>query len=115
VPVSTEEIIVNHVEEEHGRAVALLEKAVNINSGSMNFAGIKAVAELLAPEFEELGFITEWIDGEPFGRAGHLVASRERRGPKILLRSRTWHNGHERRRRGHDSCAARDACRECTR
>jgi len=85
VPVSTEEIMVNHVEEEHERSVALLEKAVNINSGSMNFAGIKAVGELLAPEFEELGFTTEWIDGEPFGRAGHLVAYRERRGPKILL------------------------------
>ncbi len=85
VPVSTEEIMVNHVDEEHARAIALLEKSVNINSGSMNFAGIKKVGELLAPEFEELGFTTEWVDGAPFGRAGHLVASRESKGPKILL------------------------------
>jgi len=85
VPVSTEEIMVNHVDEEHARAVELLEKSVNINSGSMNFAGIKAVGDLLAPEFEDLGFTTEWIDGAPFGRAGHLVAYRESRGPKILL------------------------------
>jgi glutamate carboxypeptidase len=85
VPVSTEEVMVNYIDEEHARALALLEKSVNINSGSMNFAGVKAVGELLAPEFEELGFTTEWIDGGPFGRAGHLVASREGRGPKILL------------------------------
>ena len=70
VPVSTEEIMVNHVDEEHARAVALLEKSVNINSGSMNFAGIKVVGALLAPEFEELGFTTEWIDGAPFRRHG---------------------------------------------
>jgi len=85
VPVSTEEIMVNHVDEEYARAIALLEKSVNINSGSMNFSGIKAVGELLAPEFEELGFTTEWIDGAPFGRAGHLVAARQGSGAKILL------------------------------
>jgi glutamate carboxypeptidase len=77
--------MVNHVDEEYERAVRLLEASVNINSGSMNFAGVKAVADHLAPEFEELGFDVDWIDGTPFGRAGHLVASRGNRGPKILL------------------------------
>lgn len=85
VPVSTEEIMVNNVDEERARAVALLRASVNINSGSMNFVGVKAVAEHLAPEFEELGFDVEWIDGTPFERAGHLVASRGDSGPKILL------------------------------
>jgi glutamate carboxypeptidase len=85
VPVSQEEIIVNHVDEEFDRAVALLEASVNINSGSMNFAGVKAVADHLAPEFEELDFAVEWLGGSAFGRAGHLVASRGDRGPKILL------------------------------
>lgn len=85
VPVSAEDIMINHVDEEYVRAVALLEASVNINSGSMNFAGVKAVADNLAPEFEELGFSVEWIDGAAFGRAGHLVASRGDRGPKILL------------------------------
>ena len=84
-PVSEEDIMVNHVDEEYARAVALLEASVNINSGSMNFAGVKAVADHLAPEFEELGFSVEWIDGAAFGRAGHLVASRGDHGPKILL------------------------------
>jgi len=80
-----DEIIVNHVDEEAARAILLLEKSVNINSGSMNFAGVRAVGRLLAPEFEELGFRTEWVDGAPFGRAGHLVAHRDGRGPRILL------------------------------
>jgi glutamate carboxypeptidase len=51
----------------------------------MNFAGVRAAGEHLAPEFEELGFDVEWIDGTPFGRAGHLVAHRGGRGPKVLL------------------------------
>jgi glutamate carboxypeptidase len=85
VPVSVDEIIVNHVDEEAARAILLLEKSVNINSGSMNFAGVRAVGRLLAPEFEELGFRTKWVDGAPFGRAGHLVAHRDGRGPRILL------------------------------
>lgn len=85
VPVSTSEVIVNHIEEEESRAVALLERSVNINSGTMNFEGVRAVGELLVPEFEELGFSTTWIDGAPFGRAGHLVAQRDGNGPKILL------------------------------
>lgn len=77
--------MVNNIDEERARAVALLRASVNINSGSMNFVGVKAVAEHLAPEFEELGFDVEWIDGAPFERAGHLVASRGDSGPKILL------------------------------
>lgn len=85
VPVSIDEVIVNHVDEEEARAIALLEKSVNINSGSMNFDGVRAAGDLLVPEFEELGFTTEWIDGAPFGRAGHLVAHRDGSGPKILL------------------------------
>lgn len=66
-------------------ATGLLEEAVNINSGSMNFAGVRRVGELFAGEFRAQGFATEWIDGKGFDRAGHLVASRGDRGPKILL------------------------------
>ena len=85
VPVVTEEVIVQQAEEGTARALELLEKSVNINSGTLNFAGVREVGELFRREFEELGFATEWIDGTPFGRAGHLLASRGQRGPKILL------------------------------
>jgi glutamate carboxypeptidase len=77
-----EKAIVADVKTRQAAAVDLLEKAVNINSGTMNFAGVRAVGNLFQPEFAALGFSTRWIDGAAFGRAGHLVA--ERRGRKAL-------------------------------
>jgi len=73
------------VDADNDRALALLEKVVNINSGTMNFAGVRAVGALLRPEFDALGFRTEWVDGAPFQRAGHLVADHPGAGPRILL------------------------------
>src|SRR6266705_2271324 len=68
-------------------ALALLERAVDINSGSMNFEGVRAVGRLLQPEFEALGFATQWVDGSGWGRAGHLIARRSGRdgAPRVLL------------------------------
>lgn len=73
------------VDANNDKAMALLEKVVNINSGTMNFAGVRAVGAALRPEFEALGFKTEWVDGTPFERAGHLVAEHPGTGPRILL------------------------------
>lgn len=73
------------IDADNDRALALLEKAVNLNSGTMNFAGVRAVGALLRPEFDALGFKTEWVDGAPFQRAGHLVADHPGAGPRILL------------------------------
>lgn len=80
-----EEKIVRAVEANQPQALALLERAVNINSGTMNFPGVKQVGELFSSQLKTLGFETGWVDGEPFGRAGHLVASRGNRGARILL------------------------------
>ncbi len=71
-------------------AVAYLEQVVNINSGSMNFEGVRAVGDVFDSTFTELGFETWWVDGAPFGRAGHLFARREgsgsgSAGPHILM------------------------------
>ncbi|MBB3168910.1 M20/M25/M40 family metallo-hydrolase [Simiduia aestuariiviva] len=63
----------------------LLETLVNINSGTRNHAGVKAVGDQLAPAFEALGFSVAWVDGRAFKRAGHLVARFGTRGPKLLL------------------------------
>ncbi|AFV00899.2 peptidase M20 [Simiduia agarivorans SA1 = DSM 21679] len=65
--------------------LALLERVVNINSGTHNHAGVKAVADEFVPAFEALGFTTQWHDGSAFNRAGHLLARRGKQGPKILL------------------------------
>jgi glutamate carboxypeptidase len=81
-----ERAIVAHVSA-HSRddGVALLERAVNINSGTQNFAGVREVGKLFDAELKALGFRTRWIDGAAFKRAGHLVAEHQGRGPHILL------------------------------
>lgn len=66
-------------------ALELLERAVNQNSGTLNLAGVKATGDLFEAEFRSLGFKTRWSDGAAWGRAGHLIAERGSRGPKVVL------------------------------
>ena len=74
------------VDAEHERSIALLEKLVNQNSGSLNFAGVKAVSEMMRAELEPLGFTVTWEDMSAAGRAGHLVATKKgKKGRKKLL------------------------------
>ncbi len=80
-----EQAIINAIETDYSRMLLTLEQSVNINSGTMNFAGVAQVGALYAKELDELGFKTDWIDGADFGRAGHLIASHGTKGPKILL------------------------------
>jgi len=69
------------------RGLELLQRAVDVNSGTMNFAGVREVARLFQPELERLGFTARWVDGAAWGRAGHLIAERPGRGggPRVLL------------------------------
>ena len=67
------------VERETERHVALLERMVNQNSGTLNFAGVRAVADMLRPEFEALGMEVRWVDMAEAGRAGHLIATHQNR------------------------------------
>ena len=80
-----EKAIVAHVGKDHERALALLKEAVDINSGTMNIAGVRQVGSVFEREFKNLGFDTRWVDGSGFNRAGHLVASHGKRGPRVLL------------------------------
>jgi glutamate carboxypeptidase len=80
-----ERAIVRWTEANRGPAEALLERLVNQNSGTLNRAGVRAVGDLLRRELDELGLRTTWIDGAPFGRAGHLVAEQPGTGPRLLL------------------------------
>ena len=81
----TERRIVAAVDAGNDAALELIERAVNLNSGTLNFDGVRAVGDLFAAELEPLGFTTEWVDGSGFGRAGHLVAERAGSGPTVLL------------------------------
>ena len=81
----TEQSIVRAIDARNAEGLALLERLVNINSGTMNFAGVRQVGDILRKELDALGFQTRWVDGTPFGRAGHLIAERAGSGPRLLL------------------------------
>ncbi len=73
------------VDQRTPAAIALLERIVNINSGTHNFAGVRAVGDVLRAQFDSLGFTTRWVDQSAVKRAGHLVAEHPGPGPKLLL------------------------------
>ncbi|MFT5164085.1 MAG: glutamate carboxypeptidase [Alteromonadaceae bacterium] len=83
-----ESTLVKHIDSDKAQSLALLEQTVNINSGTMNFAGVKLVGDVFAKELQTIGLTTQWIDGKPFDRAGHLFASYnspDKNAPKILM------------------------------
>lgn len=82
---ATERRIAAAVDQRHAAALAMLERVVNINSGTMNFDGVRQVGAVFKAQFDSLGFTTRWVDGSSFNRAGHLVAERNGRGPRMLL------------------------------
>jgi glutamate carboxypeptidase len=82
---ATERRIAAAVDTRTNEALALLERVVNINSGTMNFDGVRQVGSAFRAELDALGFATKWVDGSGFNRAGHLVAERNGRGQRILL------------------------------
>ena len=75
-PAPVERRLVAAAERRVPESLALLRRAVEINSGTQNHEGVRAVGRVFAPEFEKLGFRTRWIEGAAWGRAGHLVAER---------------------------------------
>ncbi len=82
-----EQRLAAEVRARSGEAIKLLEESVNINSGTMNHAGVREMGRRYRAEFEQLGFKTSWIDMPPeMRRAGHLLATREgKQGKRLLL------------------------------
>ena len=85
--------MVRAVDAEQARHLALLEKLVNQNSGTLNLAGVRTVGEMMRAELEPLGFTVEWLDMSAAKRSGHIVArhagpstrSGQAKGRKLLL------------------------------
>ena len=75
------------IDSENPRSIALLEKLVNVNSGSNNFAGVTKVGGLMRAELEPLGFTVAWVPMKDANRAGHIIATHKGngRGKKLLL------------------------------
>lgn len=81
----TEQQLAEVIDSRQAKAMELLQQAVEINSGTMNFEGVEQVGQLFATAFEDLDFEVSRVDGAEFGRAGHLVARHHGQGPHLLL------------------------------
>lgn len=83
---SAETLMVNAVDAEHAASIALLERLVNQNSGTLNLVGVEAVGRMMRAELEPLGFTVQWKPMASTKRAGHLIATRKgSAGTKRLL------------------------------
>jgi glutamate carboxypeptidase len=80
-----EQRMVAAVESRRAADVALLERLVNMNSGTLNLPGVEAVGRAVQAEFEPLGFQVRWVPMAHTGRAGHLIAERRAPTGKRLL------------------------------
>ncbi len=72
---------------QESEAVEFLERIVNIGSGTMSHAGVRAVGAEFSQALTALGFDVRWEEFPPeINRAGHLIATREgSSGRKLLL------------------------------
>ncbi|WP_292062283.1 M20/M25/M40 family metallo-hydrolase [Brevundimonas sp. UBA7664] len=84
-PSPAEQTMIRTVAAEHDRHIALLERLVNQNSGTLNLPGVRAVGEMVRAELEPLGFEVRWVDMSETGRAGHLIAAHPGPGRNVLL------------------------------
>ena len=75
------------VDAEQARSVALLERLVNQNSGTLNLPGVTKVGEMVRAELEPLGFAVTWKPMMETGRAGHIIATHKgsAKGKRLLL------------------------------
>jgi glutamate carboxypeptidase len=84
---SIENQIAAYITHQQQEQLNLLEKIVNINSGTTNLAGVHQIGEILRPKFAALGFTVRWIE-EPVNmkRAGTLIAEHPgNKGKKLIL------------------------------
>src|SRR5438874_1534260 len=70
----TETKILQAIEAEKQQPVDLLRQLVEINSGTKNLEGVRAVGKVLKSQFESLGFKVGWVPMDEVQRAGTLMA-----------------------------------------
>lgn len=80
---SAERKMQSYVEQHAAEQISFLERVVNVSSGTMNHAGVRAVGEEFARELRTLGFETRWVSlPDSLKRAGHLFAEHKARKPR---------------------------------
>jgi len=85
-PLTADETRVREsVRANYDASVALLERAVNVPSGTHNVAGVRQVGDLFGAELRALGFAVRWAElPAAMRRAGHLVATHTPTSPVAL-------------------------------
>jgi glutamate carboxypeptidase len=74
-PLSPEErAMVSYIDANGQASNALLEQLVDINSGTHNLDGVRAVGKIMMAQLSGLGFRVQWIPMDEVQRAGVLVA-----------------------------------------
>src|SRR6201994_1794846 len=71
---ASEQAMVNYIKANEQASNDLLQKLVEINSGTRNLEGVRAVGKVITSQLEELGFQVKWIPMDEVKRAGVLVA-----------------------------------------
>lgn len=83
---SEEQSVVDYLKSHEQEQIDFLEQSVNINSGTLNLAGVKAVGMMYQKELDAIGFSTRWIPmPDSLNRAGHLFAEIEGGTGKTIL------------------------------
>ena len=80
-----EEKMVTTINAQNAEFTAFLEQLVNVNSGTLNSAGVHQVADMFAPRFRDLGFTVRWVPMDAAHRAGHLIAEHPAPSGKRML------------------------------
>lgn len=82
-----EKKLVDYIDHHMAEASQLLINSVNINSGTLNVAGVRKVGDLYSAQLRKLGFTIEWVsEPDSLHRAGHLVATHiGKKGKKLFL------------------------------
>ncbi len=74
-PTPVEAKMIASIDRNAEANVAFLRQLVEINSGTMNLAGVQAVAALLKPRLQALGFTVRTVDQAEVHRAPQLIAT----------------------------------------
>ena len=69
-----EKSMVAYINRNEVASNALLEQLVDINSGTHNLEGVRAVGKIMMAQLSDLGFQVKWIPMDQVERAGVLVA-----------------------------------------
>jgi glutamate carboxypeptidase len=69
-----EQSMVSYIQANEQASNDLLKQLVEINSGTRNLEGVRAVGKIITAQLDELGFQTKWLPMDEVKRAGVLVA-----------------------------------------